>query len=739
MTPPRPTRNRLVVHPARPQLPPEPCAACGADVDPIRAPEVLAMNDGIRYLCDRGCRARFVSGERAAPSARPPTPPRARRDPETGIIHTRDPRSLEPLTFVKEEAPPEPTPPWIGFGIAALAAFLGAFGAEPTVALLSVVASIASVGVAISVGKDAVHEVGIAAFAAAPLGALLAAIGGLLAVFEEPAAWPALVGAGIAAGLVNLRAWLDARGQRPVQDALRALAELLPPRVRVPAESTARGELALSEVDTSSVRVGEEVLVIAGEVIPVDAIVLGGEGEVLSHPAARLPVARRAGDPVLAGARVTDGALRLRATRVGAERALSRVSHFGDAGGPRSSPALRRAKNVSLIGGLVAAAAAAVAIGFGAGLPAALGASGAVLLAAPLSALWRAATLPLEAAGASACARGITFPSAEQLERAGRTHICALCTRGTVTEGELEVMEVHPIGGADALAMLGLVAGAELAAEGHPIARAVARHARTRGAKPAAVRRGKWMAGRGVTAITPNGEPLVVGNRQLLLDEGVSVAVADAEAARAEARGDTVLFVGVDGHVRAVIALSDPVRPGARAAVQRLFDLGTEVVLLSGDHRPSVVTLAKQLDVMNVRAELRPEARGDEIRRLRETGGDVAVVGHPAEDDPALAAADVAILLGAAGDTNDERTIALTTHDVRDAAAALFIARAAWDATSRITLAAAAVGGLVVVAAALGFVSPVVAAIAGAAIDAYALPSGTRLLHRVELRVPAPD
>jgi Cu+-exporting ATPase len=623
--------------------------------------------------------------------------------------------------------------------IAGLGAFLGAFGANPTLAFLSASASIGAIAFTVSASRDTAGEVGLPAFVAAPLGGVLAALGALLASIEEPTAWPALVGAGVAAALVNVRSWLDARGKRPVDDAVRALEDLLPPRVRVPAESKTRGELALSEVDTSAVRIGEEVLCIAGEVVPVDGVVLGGEGEVLPHPAARLPVPRRAGDPVLAGARVTDGALRLRATRVGEDRALSRVAHFGDASGPKSSPAVRRAKNVSVVGGLVAAAAAAVAIGFGAGLPAALGASGAVLLAAPLSALWRAATLPLEAAGASACARGIAFPSAEQLERAGRAHICALCTRGTVTEGVLEVMEVHPIGGADGTEVLSLVAGAELAAEEHPIARAIVRHARARGAKPAAVRRGKWMAGRGVTAITPGGEPMVVGNRQLLLDEGVSVAVADADAARAEARGDTAVFVGVAGHVRAVIALSDPVRPGARAAVQRLFDLDTEVVLLSGDHRPSVVTLAKQLDVVNVRAELRPEARGDEIRRLRETGGDVTVVGHPAEDDPALAAADVAVLLGAAGDTTDDRTIALTTHDVRDAAAALFIARGAWEASSRITLSAAAIGGLVVVAAALGFVSPVVAAFAGAAIDAYALPSGTRLLRRVELRVPAPD
>lgn len=696
------------------------------------------MTDGVRYLCDLDCRARFVAGERNHESRRAPTRPRARRDPETGIIHTRDPSSLEPLTFRARERAPDVQPPWIGLAAAAGGVVFGVFGASGAFAMTSALATVAAVGAAIAASRDAERDVGVAAWLAAPLGAALATAGALLATLEDPGQFLMLVGAAVAAALVNGRAYLDARVRRPVEDALDDLDALLPPRIRVPVDGGGRGELAVREVDHDTLRIGEEVLVIAGEVVPVDGIVERGEGEVLSHPTARLPVPRRVGDPVLAGARVTDGALRVRATRVGADRALARVARFGAEGGPRSSQAVRRARRSSLIGGLVAAGAAAAAMGFGAGLPAALGASGAVLLAAPLSALWRAATLPLLAAGASACARGIAFPSADQLERAGRAGICALCTRGTITEGDLEVMEMHPIGGADLAELLPLVAGAELAAAGHPIAVAIARFADARNSAPAIVRRAKWLAGRGVTALAPTGEALVVGNRQLLLDEGVSVAVADAEAARAEERGDTVLFVGIDGHVRAVIALSDPVRPGARAAVQRLFDLGIEVVLLSGDHRPTVATLAKQLDVANVRAELLPEARGEEVERLRETGGEVAVVGHPADDDPALDAADISILLGAAGGTADERTVALTTHDVRDAAAALFIARAAWEASSRVTLSAAAIGGLIVVAAALGFVSPVVAAIAGAAIDAYALPSGARLLRRVELRVPAP-
>jgi len=726
------------VHPARPVLPSRPCPVCGSDVDPIRAREVVAYVGGLRYLCDQMCRTRFLEGERTHESFRPPVIITPRKDPHTGIIRTHDPSALDPLARPTKVEVRDVSPPWLGLGAAGVGAALSFFGTVPFVAMASAAATLASVAAAAFGSRLAQRDIGAAAWLAAPLGASLAAVGALLGTLEGTETWAGLFGAALAAAVVNGRIFLDERARQPIDRALANLTALLPAKARVPVDERSHGELALSEVDAAGLRTGEEVLCIAGEVVPVDGVTVGGSASVLPHPAARLPVTRRAGEPVLAGARVTDGALRLVATRVGPERAIARAARFGADAGPKTSPGVRRAQRVSFLGGILAAVAGVLALGMGAGLPAALSAVGAVLLAAPLVSLWRAATLPLAAAGAAAAARGITFASGAQLERAGRVGVCALTTRGTVTEGEFEVMELHPTGGAKAARVLSLVTGAEDAAGDTPIGRAIARYAKSENVAPATVRRALRLPGRGVTALTPDGESLVIGNRQLLLDEGVSIAVADEEAGRAEARGDTVLFVGIAGRVRAVLALNDPVRPGSRAAVQRLFDLGTEVVLLSGDHRTTAATLARQIDVVNVRAELLPEARGDEVRRLRETGVEVAVVGHPDSEDTALAEADTAIILGAAGAEGDGRTVALTTHDIRDAAGALFIAHAAREAATRATLVAAIAGCVVIVAAALAFAGPAAAALAAALIDAYALPSGARLLRRVDLRVPAP-
>jgi Cu+-exporting ATPase len=229
----------------------------------------------------------------------------------------------------------------------------------------------------------------------------------------------------------------------------------------------------------------------------------------------------------------------------------------------------------------------------------------------------------------------------------------------------------------------------------------------------------------------------VIGNRQLLLDEGVSVAVADEEAGHAESLGHTAVFIAVGGRAQAVLSLRDELRPGARAAVQRIFDQGMEVVLLSGDHRATVEAIARNLDIAHVKAELLPEDRGAEVRRLRDTGGAVVTVGRPEQDDGALAAADVPVVLGAAGGPAGDRGVALASDDVRDAAAALWIARAARSEATRGAMFTATVGALLVAASVVGLVAPAVAALFAMAVDAFILPAGARLLRRIELRVPA--
>ncbi len=747
-------------------LPLRPCSACGTPLEPLRAGAVLALDDGYRFLCDAACRTRFHQGDRAHESNRPaadalpllrpgsdPIAPRkksplaglavaSRRDEAhvPGRVHLDEPSSTATGRLFARPALVAVPAPWVGLVAAAVGATLGIFGRNPALAALSTAATLVAAAAALTRSFEARRETGVFAWALGPAGAALAAVGALGGAFASHEAWLPLIGAAVAAGAMVARAWLDAWARRPVEEVVAALLAPLPLRVHLPVDDDgAPPSLAAArEVDVDRVRTGEDVLALEGEVLAVDGVVKAGEAMALLHPGARAPVKRVVGDPMLAGARIVEGAVRLLATRVGRDRGLVRPGRFGSGSERDAAPIARLAELATRWGGVLAIAFAlsALLLAGGAGFAAQVSAAAAVLLAAPLLAVRRAAEAPLIAAAAIAGARGIVFQSARALDRAGRVTYAALCGHGTITDGQPEVVEMHTLDGGPPDTLIGLIAAAESAVEPHAIGRAILRFAESRGVARENVRRATHLPGRGVTAVAPSGDAMVIGSRQLLLDEGVSVAIADADAARAETRGRTAIFVSLGGHVRAVISLEDELRLGARAAVQRLMDLGIEVVLLSGDHRGTIETLAKGLGIDHIKAELVPEERGAEVKRLRESGGAVAAVGRPQHDDAALAAADVPVVLGAAGGPAGERAIALVTEDVRDAAAALWIARAARHAAYR-DAAFATIGGLVLVGlGAAGLGAPGVVALAAIALDAWTLPAGARLLRRVALRLP---
>jgi P-type E1-E2 ATPase len=223
--------------------------------------------------------------------------------------------------------------------------------------------------------------------------------------------------------------------------------------------------------------------------------------------------------------------------------------------------------------------------------------------------------------------------------------------------------------------VLSLAAGAETAST-HPFAAAILRAARARGVRADHVRNATVHAGLGITALASTGERLVVGGRAIMLEEKIGGAMADARVSELEAQGCSVLLVALGDRLVGLIALQDGLRAGARATVQKLLDAGIEPVLLSGEARETCETISRALDIDHVRPEVLPADRGAEVRALAEGGGVISVIGHPAMDDGALGAADVAVAMGAAGSTPGEWAIALASDDVRDAADALAIPHA---------------------------------------------------------------
>jgi Cu+-exporting ATPase len=724
----------------RPRAPSVSCEGCGSLLDPLRAPLVLTFEDGYRFLCGAQCERDFRLGAR---QRRAPTPiaqraaaglhPTPHPTPKTGSARAI-PLAIAPLSV--------PPGRGLGLGLGAVggALVLGFFAHVPALALGSMLCSCAAAAAALWAASPAIKSAGWLPWGLGPAGAVLAAVSARAAVADGSGGWLGVEGAALCSLAMLTRAWLDQRARAPVEAAVHELVRKLPARVHVPVPSAGDPlAMAVQLVEAARIRTGEEVIAMRGETLAVDGVVQAGEARVLPYPGATASLRRHEGDSILAGATVVEGSLRVLATRVGDERNLVRLARFGSA--RERDPALltRLSMLVARWGATagIGLAVAVVMLAKAGGPSAPLAAASAVLLSAPLLSLRRATESPLRAAAAMAGARGIVYQSASALDAVGRATVVAMSPHGVLTETRPEVVELHALDAIDIEALIAVATAAERAAGDHPIARALERFCGERRLPEVEVRRPVHHPGKGVTAISPQGQPLVIGSRRLLLEEGVSVAVADAEAARAEASERTPIFIALDGRVRAVMTLHYELRVGARPAIQRLYDLGLEVVLLTGDQRGAVQALGAGLDIEHVKAELLPEERGHEVRSLRDAGGTVAALGRAGEDDAALSAADAGIVFAAAGGAATERAVALVSDDVRDAAAALFIARAARDCAWRAVGAAAAAFGLVVAAAGAGLIVPGIAALLAAGVDAYCLPSGARLLHRIALRLPA--
>ncbi|HEY3819439.1 MAG TPA: HAD-IC family P-type ATPase [Polyangiaceae bacterium] len=476
------------------------------------------------------------------------------------------------------------------------------------------------------------------------------------------------------------------------------------------------GEEAVS-MPACEVRPGEQVLVEAGELVGVDATVTAGEARVVPWLDANVDVVKREGDPVAAGARVVSSRLRMMTTWSGRERAwvklLSTPALRVDVAAP-TARALRltveRGSPVAaLLVGIAAFSANATPVQILAAMCAGATAFGAKAVVSLVALNFARAQL-------EALSRGITYKDARAFERSASVSVAVFSARGTVLLGEPEIVAIEPIGSGDVERVLSLAAGAETASN-HPFAAAILRAARTRGVPADHVRNATVHAGLGVTALASTGERLVVGGRAIMLEEKIGVAVTDARASELEALGRSVLLVALGDRLVGLIALQDGLRPGARAAVQKLLDARIEPVLMSGEARDTCETIGRSLDIEHVRPEVLPADRGAEVRALSEAGGVVAVIGHATGDDGALGAADVAVAMSAAGSTPGEWAVSLASDDVRDAALGLAIPHAARD-RARAAIALGATPGVIALLA-IGFgIAPLavapLAALAGA-------------------------
>lgn len=598
--------------------------------------------------------------------------------------------------------------PLVGIAAGVLAAMVALVGeaAAPVRLPLALVAAAIVLARAVLVPRD--PAVPSPLVVAAPV--LLAAGAAVVArVTHAPRAEAHASFVGLASAATLLSAFLVARARHELEAQRRRIVEALDVDANV-----VNGDVTTARA-AAQVKPGEQVVAEAGETLAVDGIVTAGTADVAPWAFAPIVLAKKEGDAVVAGATVVSGRLRVNTTFSGAERAWLKLACDPVARIDVAAPIVAVARRLVERGTPVAGVVVAVAVfaSNGAWLDVLVAACAGAFCVGIASAV-AVVAMSHGRAHLGALARGIAYKDALAFDTAARVDVAVMCSRGTILRGEPELVAIESASGgttpAEVERVLSLAAGAEMAST-HPFAAAIVGAARTRGVRPENVRSGLKHSGLGVTALAANGDKVIVGSRAFLLQERISVAIADARVNALEAEGRSVLLVAMSGRLVGLLALQDALRQGARAAVQRLHDAHVEPVLLSGEARDTCETIARALEIEHVRPEILPSDRGAEVRALGEGGHVVAALGHPSSDDGALGAADVSIAMGAAGAAPGEWSIALASDDVRDAALALSIARGCRDRAKTTLVIGAAAQALATFTIAFGLAPPAIAPI----------------------------
>jgi len=430
------------------------------------------------------------------------------------------------------------------------------------------------------------------------------------------------------------------------------------------------------------VRSGETVVVRPGERIPVDGVVIDGASEIdesmlTGEP---LPVAKTTGDGVVGGTLNTTGALRYRATSVGADSVLARIVKLMNEAQSSRAPIQQLADRVSAVFvPVVVAIAIATFLAWyvladTAALPRAIAAAVSVLIIACPCAMGLAVPTAVMVATGRGAELGLLIKGGEILQRAGDVDTVVFDKTGTVTEGSPAVTRVIPLASTDESEILRTAAALERHSE-HPVAMAVVRAAIERHLPLELASNFRSRTGSGVTGIVRE-HNVAVGNVQLMRDLGLEMDHAEQSGAAHVTDGGSALYLAIDGHVIGLIVVSDSLRTSAREAVQRLGALGVDVVLLTGDRRSTAEAVAREVGIARVVAEVLPQDKVDEIRRLQAMNRVVAMVGDGINDAPALAQADVGISMPKGTDIAIEASdIALMRSDLRGVPTAISLSR----------------------------------------------------------------
>lgn len=471
---------------------------------------------------------------------------------------------------------------------------------------------------------------------------------------------------------------LEARAKGRTGEAIRKLVGLQAKTARVLRGNEER------DIPIEAVGIGDVVVVRPGEKIAVDGVVVSGSSAVDESmlTGESLPVAKQLGDEVFGATLNTTGALQVRATRIGADTALSQIVRLVQDAQGSKAPIARLADVVSgVFTPIVLVIAVLTFMAWYVLGPeetrltmAFVNAVSVLVIACPCALGLATPTAILVGTGKGA-QNGILIRGGAALEQAHRMTTIVLDKTGTVTEGKPALTDLTVYGKGSESETLAQIAAVEALSE-HPLAAAIVRAARDKELTLPQVTDFQAVVGQGVEA-TVSGAKLLVGSRAFMEARGVDSSAAQNDWERLASEGKTPLVAAHDGKLLALLAVTDPIKPTSREAVERLKRMKLQVVMLTGDNRKTAEAVAAQVSITRVVPEVMPQDKAAEVTRLQESGQVVGMVGDGINDAPALAQADIGIAIGTGTDVAIEASdITLIRGDLRNVADAITLSQA---------------------------------------------------------------
>lgn len=487
-------------------------------------------------------------------------------------------------------------------------------------------------------------------------------------------------------------------------------------------------------IPIEQVMAGDLVLVKPGEKIPVDGKVVEGTSAVDESmlTGESIPVEKKAGDAVIGATMNKNGRLTLEATKVGKETALAQIIKVVEEAQGSKAPIQRVADVISgiFVPIVVGIAVVAFLVWFfwvtPGNLAHALEIAIAILVIACPCALGLATPTSIMAGSGRAAELGVLFKGGEHLESTHKIDTIILDKTGTVTKGKPELTDVE-VNDIDEELFLRLVGSAEKSSE-HPLAEAIVAGIEARGTQLPAVEHFEAVPGYGIRA-NVEGHEVLVGTRKLMAQHNVAINSVLARMSELETEGKTAMLTAVDGRYAGLVAVADTIKETSRAAVARLKQMGIEVIMITGDNERTAQAIAKQVGIDHVLAEVLPEGKADEVKKLQQQGKKVAMVGDGINDAPALAVADIGMAIGTGTDVAMEAAdVTLMKGDLNSIPDAIYMSRKTMSNIRQNLFWALGYNSLGIPIAAIGLLAPWVA---GAAM---ALSSVSVVLNALRLQ-----